>query len=98
MKIGEQLKKARLQAGLTQKQLAEQLRVTVTTISSCECQSDKYPTPEVMKGWAEATGIPGPVMQWLAMEETDVKPGKRKAFNQIKNTVDQSIAEIFFTK
>lgn len=98
MNIGEQLKKARLHAHFTQKDLAKKMGVSIKTISVSEGLTDHPPTKSVMDGWAEATGIPGPIMLWLAMEESDVKPGKRKAFSEIKTSVDQSIAEIFFTK
>lgn len=45
--FGNTLKKLRLQAGLTQQQLADKLRVTKSVISYYELQ-ERYPSPEVL--------------------------------------------------
>ena len=45
--FGNTLKKLRLQAGLTQQQLADKLRITKSVISYYELQ-ERYPSPEVL--------------------------------------------------
>lgn len=45
--FGNTLKKLRLQAGLTQKQLADKMGVTKAVISYYELQ-ERYPSPEVL--------------------------------------------------
>ncbi|MBQ3227431.1 MAG: helix-turn-helix transcriptional regulator [Clostridia bacterium] len=45
--FGNTLKKLRLQAGLTQQQLADKLRVTKSVVSYYELQ-ERYPSPEVL--------------------------------------------------
>ena len=45
--FGNTLKKLRLQAGLTQQQLADKLRVTKSVVSYFELQ-ERYPSPEVL--------------------------------------------------
>ena len=45
--FGNKLKELRLQAGLTQKQLAEQIKVTKSVISYYELQ-ERYPSPETL--------------------------------------------------
>lgn len=47
MDFGKQLKKLRLEAGLTQKQLASQIGVTKSVISFYELQ-ERIPSPEVL--------------------------------------------------
>lgn len=45
--FGNKLKQLRLQAGLTQKQLAERVKVTKSVISYYELQ-ERYPSPEML--------------------------------------------------
>ena len=45
--FGKRLKELRLQAGLTQKQLAEQIGVTKSVVSYYELQ-ERYPSPDVL--------------------------------------------------
>lgn len=45
--FGEKLKELRIQAGLTQKQLAERINVTKSVISYYELQ-ERYPSPETL--------------------------------------------------
>lgn len=45
--FGNKLKELRLQAGLTQKQLAERIKVTKSVISYYELQ-ERYPSPETL--------------------------------------------------
>ena len=45
--FGEKLKELRLQAGLTQKELGEQIKVTKSVISYYELQ-ERYPSPEIL--------------------------------------------------
>ena len=45
--FGRKLKELRIQAGLSQKQLAEQVKVTKSVISYYELQ-ERYPSPEIL--------------------------------------------------
>lgn len=45
--FGRKLKELRIQAGLTQKQLAERVKVTKSVISYYELQ-ERYPSPEIL--------------------------------------------------
>ena len=45
--FGRKLKELRIQAGLTQKQLAERVKVTKSVISYYELQ-ERYPSPEML--------------------------------------------------
>lgn len=45
--FGKRLKELRLQAGLTQKQLADQIGVTKSVVSYYELQ-ERYPSPDVL--------------------------------------------------
>lgn len=45
--FGEKIKKLRLQAGMTQQQLANQLGITKSVVSYYELQ-ERYPSPEIL--------------------------------------------------
>lgn len=54
--FGEKLKELRLQAGLTQKELGEQIKVTKSVISYYELQ-ERYPSPEILLKLADVFNV-----------------------------------------
>ena len=60
--VGELLKKARIDAGLDQGQLARALGVARNTVSNYET-GRSIPTLDVAVNWARVTGVP---LEWLA--------------------------------
>lgn len=54
--FGEILKELRLQAGLTQKELGEQIKVTKSVISYYELQ-ERYPSPEILLKLADVFNV-----------------------------------------
>ncbi len=55
--LGDRLRKAREDAGLSQSQLATRLAVSRNTIGNAETGSHR-PLPITIKAWADETGVP----------------------------------------
>lgn len=59
--MGDRLRKAREDAGLSQAQLAVAIGISRNTVSNAEL-GDRTPLQITLRAWAEATGVP---LQWL---------------------------------
>jgi transcriptional regulator with XRE-family HTH domain len=60
--IGDRLRKAREDRGLTQPELADLIGVSRSTVGNYEVGQTTRHMPIVLRGWAEATGVP---LTWL---------------------------------
>lgn len=59
--LGDRLRKAREDAGLSQVELALSIGVSRGTIGNAELD-DRRPLPITLRAWADATGVP---LEWL---------------------------------
>jgi len=59
--MGDRLRKAREDAGLSQVELAERIGISRNTVSSAEL-GDRHPILVTLKAWAAETGVP---LEWL---------------------------------
>ena len=57
MKVAEKIKQARLEAGMTQKALAEKLNIPYQSIGQWE-REDRHPTLQSLRRIAEALNVP----------------------------------------
>lgn len=74
--LGDRLRKAREDAGLSQAELAALLEVSRNTIGNAEL-GERVPLPITMRAWSLATGVP---LEWLrtgAVEEPVERPRRR---------------------
>lgn len=59
--MGDRLRKAREDAGMSQAQLAVAIGISRNTVSNAEL-GDRTPLTVTLRAWAEVTGVP---VQWL---------------------------------
>lgn len=71
--LGDRVKRARSQAGLTQAQLAHKVGVSVVTISRIERGETTDPESSTLRGIAEATGISS---SWLIGDAVEADAGR----------------------
>lgn len=77
--LADRLKKAREDADLKQAELALMLGVSRATVSNGETGANR-PMPIVLRGWAEATGVP---LGWLLTGEVPRVPGGGQSVNLV---------------
>lgn len=69
--LGDRLRKARENAGLSQQELADAIGVARNTVGNGEL-GDHRPLPITLRAWADATGVP---LTWLLTGDTPPRPG-----------------------
>ena len=92
MKIGEVLKQERIDAGLTQVQVCKKAKLSQTFLSQVE-GNKKYLSPQMLKKLCKVYGTLPAFVVWKAIEETDVKPKHKDAFNKVNKSVIDLINE-----
>ena len=65
--LADRLRKARIDAGLSQDELAEKARISRRTITSGECGAH-VPAYNNIRAWAEVTHVP---IEWILEAEAD---------------------------
>lgn len=68
--MGDRLRKAREDAGLSQAELAEQIGISRNTVGNAEL-GDRTPLNVTMRAWAAVTGVP---LEWLETGRTTPVP------------------------
>ena len=94
MDLGLTIKKIRKEKGLTQGEFATACGITQTYLSQIE-NNQKEPNLSTLKKLSDALGLPLPILFFLSMNEDDVRPNKRKAFNQINPAIKSLVSELF---
>lgn len=94
MDLGQTIKDLRQEKKLTQEQLATQCGMTQTYLSQIE-RNQKEPTLSALKDIATSLEVPIPVLFFLSIDEKDIPPEKRDAFNSVGTTFKSVIHEFF---
>jgi transcriptional regulator with XRE-family HTH domain len=94
MDLGNTIKKLRLQKGLKQNTFAAQCDITPAYLSQIE-NNLKEPNMSTLKEIATHLGVPLPILFFLSMDNEDVQPAKRKAFEMLAPSIQSMINEFF---
>lgn len=94
MDLGATIKNIRKQKGFTQVDFANKCGITQTYLSQIE-NNQKEPNLSTLKSISNNLTIPLPIVFFLAMDEKDVAPKKRDAFNLVNPSVKSLISEFF---
>lgn len=94
MDLGNVIKKIRKQKVLTQNEFASLCGITQTYLSQIEGNL-KEPNLSTLKTISEKLNIPLPILFFLSMNEDDVQPSKRKAFEIVSPSVKSLVNEFF---
>jgi XRE family transcriptional regulator, regulator of sulfur utilization len=94
MNIGKVIKDTRKQKGQTQTEFALSCEITQTYLSQIENNS-KEPNLSTLKKITANLDIPLPILFFISLNEEDISPEKRKAFEIINPSVKSLINEFF---
>lgn len=95
MKIGKAIKKIRKELGFSQKDFADLCDISTTHLSQIENNKVNF-NFSIIETISEITEIPIPVILFLSMEESDVKPDRIELYRVFTPTIDKFIKEVFF--
>lgn len=96
MNIANALKRLRKETtSFNQQEFAGKLGISQTYLSQIE-GGKKTPSMDLIEVYGRLTKVPLAVLLWMAMEEKDVKPSKKKIFKELKPTIDNLIREIIY--
>jgi transcriptional regulator with XRE-family HTH domain len=94
MNLGTVIKDIRKQKGKTQTEFALSCGITQTYLSQIENNS-KEPNLSTLKVISLKLDIPLPILFFMSLNEEDISPEKRKAFEIINPSVKSLINEFF---
>jgi len=94
MDLGNVIRKARKQKGLTQTEFASFCGITQTYLSQIESNL-KEPNLSTLKMIGEKLNIPLPIIFFLSITEEDIDPNKRDAYKIIGPSVNSLVNEFF---
>lgn len=94
MNLGNTIKSLRQQQGIRQNSLAESCDISQTYLSQIE-NNAKEPNISTLKIIAKKLSVPLPVLFFLSLDEKDIKPEKRNAYNHLAPSLQSMIAEFF---
>lgn len=97
MDLGTTIRNIRKQRGQTQNEFATSCDITQTYLSQIENNS-KEPNLSTLKKISERLDVPLPILFFLSLNDDDVKPEKRKAFELINPSVKSLVNEFFKVK
>lgn len=96
MNLGTTIKKLRKQRGLKQFEFAERANITAAYLSLVET-GQREPSLDFLKKISEVLSLPIPVIFFLSLDESDVPPNKRQAFEIVRKPVLAMIDGFFFS-
>lgn len=94
MDLGIVIKNTRKSKNLTQTEFATRCGITQTYLSQIEGNS-KEPNLSTLKLISKELEVPLPILFFLSMNEEDVAPDKRRAFEIISPSVKSLVNEFF---
>lgn len=96
MEIGQAVKKIRKSQPKEygQAKFAKKIGISQTYLSQIE-NGHKDPSTEVLKKIAKAFKTPLPVMFWMGIEESDVRPDRLDLFRRVRPTIDNLMDSCF---
>jgi transcriptional regulator with XRE-family HTH domain len=94
MQLGTAIKDLRQESGLRQKELASRVDVTQSYLSQIE-NDRKEPNLSTLRRIAQELGVSLPILFFLSMDEDDVRPDRKEAFDRFfphfKNIVENQL-------
>lgn len=94
MNLGSVIKDIRKQKGQTQTEFASACGITQTYLSQIESNT-KEPNLSTLKDISAKLDIPLPILFYMSLNDDDIAPEKRKAFEIINPSVKSLINEFF---
>ena len=96
MEIGQAVKKIRKSQPKEygQAEFAKKIGISQTYLSQIE-NGHKDPSTEVLNKIAKVFKTPLPIMFWMGIEESDVRPDRLDIFRKLKPTIDDLIDSCF---
>ncbi|KAF2334558.1 helix-turn-helix domain-containing protein [Flavobacterium nitrogenifigens] len=94
MNLGSVIKDIRKQKGQTQTEFASSCGITQTYLSQIE-NNTKEPNLSTLKEISSKLDIPLPILFFMSLNDDDIAPEKRKAFEIINPSVKSLINEFF---
>ncbi len=94
MDLGLVIKNIRKSKGLTQTEFASKCCITQTYLSQIEGNL-KEPNLSTLKSISSELDLPLPILFFLSMNEEDVSPNKREAFEILRPSIKSLVYEFF---
>jgi XRE family transcriptional regulator, regulator of sulfur utilization len=94
MDLGMTIKKLRKQKNMTQEVFAGSCGITQTYLSQIE-NNQKEPNLAILKKISEILELPLPILFYLSLNEQDISPQKRKAFEMVSPSINSLVNEFF---
>ncbi len=94
MDLGTTIKTIRKQRKQTQSEFASSCGITQTYLSQIEC-NNKQPNLATLKVISENLNLPLPILFFLSMNNEDVDPNKRQAFELVSPSIKSLVNEFF---
>jgi len=97
MNLGKTIQQARKNKGLRQNHFAIRCGITPSYLSQIE-NNIKDPNLSTLKIISSNLGLPLPILFFLSLDDEDIQPQKKEAFQMISPAVKSLINEFFVTK
>lgn len=94
MNIGKAIKDLRKQKGLKQKDFASLCSISATYLCQIEA-NQRDANISTLKTISDALDVPLPVIFFLSLDQNDISPQKREAFNILAPSINSFITEFF---
>lgn len=94
MDLGRAIKRLRQHQGKRQNSLADLCKISQTYLSQIE-NNVKEPNISILRIIAKELRVPLPVLFFLSLDENDIQPEKRGAFNHLAPSINSMIEEFF---
>lgn len=97
MKIGNSIKKIRLELKYSQKSFAELCEISQTYLSQIETNK-KVPNFKILELISQKADVPLPVILFLSIDDSEVREDRMEIYKMFKPTIDKFISDIFLEK
>ncbi|WP_396601663.1 helix-turn-helix domain-containing protein [Algibacter sp. R77976] len=94
MDLGLAIKSIRKQKGLKQNQFAELCDITPSYLSQIE-NNNKEPNLSILKIISNNLGTPLPILFFLSLDNDDINPEKKEAFQMIAPSIKSLVNQFF---
>jgi len=94
MDLGLAIKSIRKQKGLKQNQFAELCDITPSYLSQIE-NNNKEPNLSILKIISNKLGTPLPILFFLSLDNDDINPEKKEAFQMIAPSIKSLVNQFF---
>ena len=94
MNLGNTIKELRQKMGLRQNEFAEKCELTPAYLSQIE-NNLREPNLSTLKAISKCLEIPLPIMFFLSLDESDIQPAKKNAYEFIAPSLKSMVSEFF---